>query len=123
MSTFQKYPGNPVFGNETIGTVFDTLVWRDEGRYRMDVSLRKLKACGVAFSDDGIHWSDPVVTLQNDLESGWEDNINRNCVYRFVFPFRHSGILPFSLFRNESSPEKAIQIIKSPCKLLDNRML
>lgn len=81
MSAFQKHP-TPVFGDDEIGTVFDAYVWRDGGRYRMDFSWRVRKACAVTFSEDGIHWSEPIITLQNDLDSGWEDDLNRNCVIK-----------------------------------------
>ena len=36
----------------------------------------------VTFSDDGINWEEPRITLHNNLESGWEDDINRNCVLK-----------------------------------------
>lgn len=93
MSTFQKYRGNPVFGNEDIGTVFDAYVWRDGGRYRMDFSWRRMKACAVAFSNDGISWSEPVMTLQKNPESGWENDINRNCVLKIgdVYKMWYTG--------------------------------
>lgn len=82
MERFIKYDKNPVFGNDEIGTVFDAYTWKDGDHYRMDFSWRPKKACAVSFSNDGIHWSDPIVTLSNDLESGWEDDINRNCVIK-----------------------------------------
>ena len=80
--TFEKYGTSPVFGNAETGTVFDGYIWMDGGRYRMDFSWRPKKACAVTFSDDGIHWSEPVITLANDLETGWEDDLNRNCVLK-----------------------------------------
>ena len=80
--TFEKYGTSPVFGNAETGTVFDGYVWMDGGRYRMDFSWRGKKACAVTFSDDGIHWSEPVITLANDLATGWEDDLNRNCVLK-----------------------------------------
>ena len=82
MKSFEKYSGNPVFGGDTVGIAFDAYVWRDNDRYRMDFSWRDRKSCAVAFSDDGITWSDPVVTLPNDPSSGWEDHVNRNCVLK-----------------------------------------
>lgn len=80
MSMFRKYSQNPVLGNETTGTFFDAYVIRDGDRYRMDFSYRAKGACAVAFSEDGINWSEPLLTLEANPESGWEDQINRNCV-------------------------------------------
>ena len=80
--TFTKYSDAPVFGDEKTGTVFDGYVWMDKGRYRMDFSWRGRKACAVTFSDDGIHWDEPIITLERDLTSGWEDDLNRNCVLK-----------------------------------------
>ena len=82
MGTFTKYSNGPVFGNEETGTVFDGYVWKDNGKYRMDFSWRPKKACAVTFSDDGINWSDPIITLEYDESTGWEDNLNRNCVIK-----------------------------------------
>lgn len=82
MKNFEKPFATPVFGNTETGTVFDAYVWMDGGKYRMDFSWRGKKACAVTFSDDGIHWDEPIITLQNNLCSGWEDDINRNCVIK-----------------------------------------
>lgn len=46
----------------------------------MDVSWRPKKALAVTFSDDGIIWDEPIITLESMVESPWEDDINRNCV-------------------------------------------
>ena len=77
--SFDKYP-TPVFGGESTGTVFDAYVWEQNGRLRMDFSWRPRKALGVTFSDDGIHWEEPVVTLDLSEANAWENNLNRNCV-------------------------------------------
>ncbi len=82
MKNFTKYDKNPVFGNEKTGTVFDVYITRDENRYRMDFSWRSKKACAVSFSDDRFHWSEPQITLNYDESTGWEDEINRNCVLK-----------------------------------------
>lgn len=79
---FVKYENNPVLGSKELGTCFDVYVTRENGRYRMDFSWRYKKALAVTFSDDGINWEEPQITLQNNLESGWEDDINRNCVLK-----------------------------------------
>lgn len=79
---FIKYTNNPVFGDESTGTVFDAYASIDHGRYRMDFSWRPKKACAVTFSDDGIHWDEPQITLSADPTTGWEDDLNRNCVLR-----------------------------------------
>ena len=55
-SAFEKYENGPVFGNRETGTMFDAYVWKDKGRFRMDVSWRMKKALAVTFSDDGIHF-------------------------------------------------------------------
>lgn len=82
MSIFQKYKANPVFGNKKSGPVFDACVIMENKRYRMDFSYRDKKSCAVVFSDDGINWSEPIITLPPNPESGWEDDINRNCVLK-----------------------------------------
>ena len=82
MKKFIKNPLNPIYGGAETGTLFDVYVTRDGGRYRMDFSWRREKALAAAFSDDGIRWSEPVITLPRDLSSGWEDNNNRNCVLK-----------------------------------------
>ena len=79
-SSFRKYPA-PVFGDESTGTMFDAFVRKQpDGRLRMDVSWRPKESFAVTFSDDGIHWSEPVITLGPNPESGWEQIVNRNCV-------------------------------------------
>lgn len=82
MKKFTKNPANPIYGGPATGTLFDVYVTRADDRYRMDFSWRPEKALAAAFSDDGIHWSDPVITLRSDPKTGWEDNINRNCVLK-----------------------------------------
>ncbi len=91
--TFSKYSDAPVFGNSETGTVFDGYVWIDNGRYRMDFSWRMKKACAVTFSGDGIHWEEPIITLEKNIESGWEDDINRNCVIKIdgVYKMWYTG--------------------------------
>lgn len=80
MDNFKKYNKNPVFGNEQTQTTFDAYVQKIDNLYRMDFSWRSRKACAVTFSEDGINWSEPQITLSNNMQSGWEDNLNRNCV-------------------------------------------
>lgn len=48
----------------------------------MDFSWRPKRALAVTFSDDGIHWEEPRITLECDLTTGWEDNVNRHCVLK-----------------------------------------
>ncbi len=77
---FTKGSENPIYGGGKLGTVFDVYVTKQDGKYRMDFSWRPEASLAVAFSDDGVHWSDPVITLAPDPTSGWEDRLNRNCV-------------------------------------------
>lgn len=80
MERFIKHPSNPIYGGKNTGTLFDVYVTKQDGRFRMDFSWRPMKSLAVAFSDDGIHWTDPAVTLPPDETTGWEDDCNRNCV-------------------------------------------
>lgn len=77
--SFDKFP-TPVFGDESTGTVFDAYVREWNGGLRMDFSWRPQKALAVTFSDDGIRWSEPVITLDLAEANDWENNLNRNCV-------------------------------------------
>ena len=79
---FVKYEKNPVLGGKELGTCFDAYVWQDNGKLRMDFSWRKESATAVSFSDDGINWSEPIITLYPNKDSGWENRINRNCVIK-----------------------------------------
>ena len=78
--SFKKHKNNPLYGSRELGTMFDAYITKLDGRYRMDVSWRKEKAVAVAFSEDGISFTEPQKTLEFDESSGWEDDINRNCV-------------------------------------------
>ena len=81
MNGFKKYENNPVL-DTNLGTCFDAYVWMDNGRYRMDFSWRPKQSVAVTFSDDGIHWEEPQITLPPNPDSGWEDDINRDCVIK-----------------------------------------
>lgn len=81
-NNFKKYENNPILGNAQLGTCFDVYVTRENGKFRMDFSWRKKDALAVCFSDNGIDWSEPVITLDADKKSGWEDMVNRNCVLK-----------------------------------------
>ena len=78
--SFRKYSDSPVFGSRETGTMFDAYVWKQNNKLRMDVSWRPQKALAVTFSDDGIHWDEPIITLECNPDSGWEMIINRQCV-------------------------------------------
>ena len=82
MNNFVKYENNPVLGGTELGTCFDVYVWRDNGKFRMDFSWRREASAAVCFSDDGINWSEPIITLYPDKTTGWEDRINRTCVIK-----------------------------------------
>ena len=82
MDRFVKYEKNPILGGKELGTCFDVYVTRENGRYRMDFSWRPEKSVAVVFSDDGINWGKPQITLTPDPTSGWGDDINRNCVIK-----------------------------------------
>ncbi len=77
---FTKYENNPVFGGKETGTTFDAYVSKQDKMLRMDFSYREKRSCAVVFGTDGINWSEPIITLSPNPESGWENDINRNCV-------------------------------------------
>ena len=80
---FIKYEGNPIFGDRETGTLFDVYVTRQPDRMlRMDLSTRKNDSLSVSFSEDGVYWSEPRLTLAPDKSSGWENLVNRNCVLK-----------------------------------------
>ncbi len=54
----------------------------------MDLSTRRNHSLSVAFSEDGIRWSEPRVTLAPDPASGWEEMVNRNCVLKIDNTYR-----------------------------------
>ena len=79
-SSWKKYSGNPVLGNEQIGTCFDVnVISQGPAKYNMYFSWRPQKSIAVSRSDDGFSWSEPKIVLAFDETSGWEDNINRSC--------------------------------------------
>ncbi|MBO4407447.1 MAG: hypothetical protein J5849_07075 [Clostridia bacterium] len=83
MLSFIKDERNPIYGDASTGTLFDVYVTgREEGGYRMDFSWRPQRALAVAFSDDGVAWTAPRATLPPDPVTGWEDQVNRNCVLK-----------------------------------------
>lgn len=78
---WKKYEGNPVLGNEKLGTCFDVLVYPEKsGGYKMYFSWRPKKSLAVTTSPDGIQWAEPRIILEPKLDTGWEDNLNRNAV-------------------------------------------
>lgn len=80
---FIKCPANPIYGDSETGTLFDVFVKKQsDGRLRMDLSWRLKDSLAVAFSEDGINWTSPQVTLSPEPISGWEDIVNRNCVLK-----------------------------------------
>lgn len=77
-----KYEGNPVLGSEAMGTCFDIYVIENAGEYRMYFSWRNRKSLAVTTSSNGIDWNEPRIILEPRPESGWEDDLNRNCVVK-----------------------------------------
>jgi len=79
---WKKYNGNPVLGSERLGTCFDVYVMEDGGEYRMYFSWRNRKCLAVTTSADGFDWAEPRIILEPKPETGWEDDLNRNCVVK-----------------------------------------
>jgi len=83
--TWQPYAGNPVLGNDRLGTCFDVNVLTNgPAPYTMYFSWRPRRAIALVRSDDGFNWTqEPEICLERDPGCGWEDNLNRSTtVYR-----------------------------------------
>ena len=79
--TWRAYEGNPVLGNERLGTCFDVNVVTDgPAPYTMYFSWRPQKAIALVRSEDAMNWTqEPETCLVADASSGWEEDINRSC--------------------------------------------
>jgi len=78
---WEKYPGNPVLGGE-LGTCFDVAMLREDGTYRMWFSWRPKKSVALVESQDGIHWTEPLIVLGPNGATDWEKDINRPAVIK-----------------------------------------
>ncbi len=78
---WEKYPGNPVLGGG-LGTCFDVSVLREGNIYLMWFSWRPKLSIALVESQDGIHWSQPLVVLEPVPGSSWETNVNRPVVLK-----------------------------------------
>jgi len=78
---WRKYEQNPVLGGK-LGTCFDVSVLKEGDKYRMWFSWRPKKSIALVESRDGIHWSDPLIVLGPNNETGWDDDINRPVVVK-----------------------------------------
>ncbi len=76
---WQKLPANPVLGG-SLGTCFDAVVLKENGRFRMWFSWRPQKSIAYTESTDGIHWQPPVIALAPVASSDWEADVNRPVV-------------------------------------------
>ena len=81
LQPWKKYWGNPVLGNDELGTCFDVdVVEDDKGKYQMYFSWRPMESIAISESSDGINWSEPEIVLEPDKENGWENIVNRSSV-------------------------------------------
>lgn len=81
-SGWEKYTGSPILGGE-LGTIFDVGVLKnDDGSYWMYNSWRNQKSIALSESNDGLHWSAPLICLPFNIQSGWQDDVNRVCVIK-----------------------------------------
>lgn len=77
-----KYGGNPVLDGK-YGACYDVSLLREDGIYRMWFSWRPKRSIALLESADGLHWTElPRGVLEPNLETGWEDDINRPVVVR-----------------------------------------
>lgn len=79
---WKKYEGNPVLGGTELGTCFDVFILKDTDGLRMYFSWRPKGSLAVSLSQDGIQWSEPRIILRPKYDTGWEDDLNRNCVVK-----------------------------------------
>lgn len=76
-----KHPHNPLIGGD-YGTCFDLAVLKDGDKIRMWFSWRPKKSIALTESEDGVHWSEPVIVLEPNGDTGWEDDLNRPVVVK-----------------------------------------
>jgi beta-1,2-mannobiose phosphorylase / 1,2-beta-oligomannan phosphorylase len=75
-----KYAGSPVLGGD-LGTIFDISVLHDRpDKFEMYCSWRPQRSIALSRSEDGLHWSRPLICLGYDDSSGWEKDVNRPVV-------------------------------------------
>jgi hypothetical protein len=86
VSPLWKKRSEPVIGGTTfgIGTVFDVSVLRrsEPQLFTMFFSWRDYDAIAKTTSGDGVTWAPPEIVFVPNLESGWEDTVNRPCVVK-----------------------------------------
>jgi hypothetical protein len=70
-----KCPQNPVLGGK-LGTCFDISVLKEKQTYRMWSSWRPKKSIALVESKNGIEWSDRLIVIGPNQQSGWEDDLN-----------------------------------------------
>jgi len=81
---WEKFSGNPVLGNDRLGTCFDVnVVTNGPAPYTMYFSWRPKSAIALVRSDDGMTWTQkPEICIEADKTSGWEDYVNRACTVK-----------------------------------------
>lgn len=109
-----KYQNNPVLGRN-YGTCFDISVLKDGDTYRMWFSWRPKASIALVESDDGFHWSAPVIVLAPDKASGWEDDMNRPTV------IKHDGLYRM-WYTGQANNHSAIGYVTSPDGVVWKRM-
>ncbi|MBV9866716.1 MAG: family 43 glycosylhydrolase [Abitibacteriaceae bacterium] len=78
---WKKYAHNPVLGG-ALGTCFDISVLKDGRTFRMWFSWRPRKSIALVESQDGFHWSEPVIALGPNPHNNWESDLNRPSVIK-----------------------------------------
>lgn len=77
---WSRYEGNPILGDD-FGETYDiSMVHLDNGKLRMYLSIRNIRAIGYTESDDGINWGEIVSILTPRPGVEWEDDVNRPMV-------------------------------------------
>lgn len=79
---WKKFGERPVYGDSSMGTIFDPQVLKHEDILLMSVSERKTGNIILLQSNDAIHWQKEC-TLLAPREHSWESTVNRSCL-RYV---------------------------------------
>jgi predicted GH43/DUF377 family glycosyl hydrolase len=80
---WKKFEGNPILGDDKIGTCFDIFMLPDEDGLRMYFSWRPKQSLAVTVSKDGGEsWTPLRIILEPRKDTGWEDDLNRNTVVK-----------------------------------------